>query len=535
MIFTFYSYKGGVGRSMAMANVAHWLYQRGLNVVLVDWDLEAPGIESFFTQSPEELEKIRSQLGVIDLLYAYMRQFRFLPKEKPFDALPPLKESLCQLHPPATGSGSAPGTLRLLSAGWRAGDRFTQYAESVQSFSWAEFYSAYNGEQYFDWFRNELRLLGDVILIDSRTGVTEMGGVCTRQLADTVAVMCAPNMQNVQGCIDMVQSFRAQGLQEARGGRELSFVILPARVDDADSLGFKKFRDEVFTPKVSPLTPEVFKEWKRTSWDLEIPYKAEYSYREGLVTGVPGANEKLDIAYRNLAAHLALFTPEDHPLWSACEAELRVLATKAGKEFGTKIWVTIEKAFDALPDDVARAAQAALLRMIRYSPQSPELDSPRRAASDEIEFLPEFLPEFHSRLQVLSTLVDRGLVSRVKETPENSQTERMAAEFELPHPSLIQEWPRLKRWVREEREFLLLRQEIAEQALKWRSSDKDPAALLNHTQLAAAQELRSRDAERLNGIEQEFLRLSEEADLAALRREEEVRRLEEEKARAEEE
>ncbi|HYE71696.1 MAG TPA: P-loop NTPase, partial [Blastocatellia bacterium] len=46
MIYTFYSYKGGVGRSMALANVAEWLYRQGLRVVIIDWDLEAPGLES---------------------------------------------------------------------------------------------------------------------------------------------------------------------------------------------------------------------------------------------------------------------------------------------------------------------------------------------------------------------------------------------------------------------------------------------------------------------------------------------------------
>ena len=43
-IATFYSYKGGVGRTMAMANVAVLLAQRGLRVLAVDWDLEAPGL-----------------------------------------------------------------------------------------------------------------------------------------------------------------------------------------------------------------------------------------------------------------------------------------------------------------------------------------------------------------------------------------------------------------------------------------------------------------------------------------------------------
>jgi cellulose biosynthesis protein BcsQ len=44
VICTFYSYKGGVGRSMALANAAHILAQFGLRVLMIDFDLEAPGL-----------------------------------------------------------------------------------------------------------------------------------------------------------------------------------------------------------------------------------------------------------------------------------------------------------------------------------------------------------------------------------------------------------------------------------------------------------------------------------------------------------
>src|SRR5689334_19464977 len=73
MIYTFYSYKGGVGRSMALANVAEAFRARGLRVLLVDWDLEAPGLEEFFCSTPDELNLVRSQPGVIDLLQEYRR------------------------------------------------------------------------------------------------------------------------------------------------------------------------------------------------------------------------------------------------------------------------------------------------------------------------------------------------------------------------------------------------------------------------------------------------------------------------------
>jgi MinD-like ATPase involved in chromosome partitioning or flagellar assembly len=47
-VVTFYSWKGGVGRTMALANAAVQLARAGLNVLMVDWDLEAPGLDRYF-------------------------------------------------------------------------------------------------------------------------------------------------------------------------------------------------------------------------------------------------------------------------------------------------------------------------------------------------------------------------------------------------------------------------------------------------------------------------------------------------------
>lgn len=58
-IITFYSYKGGVGRSMGLANIAVLLARWEYKVLIVDWDLEAPGLENFFPQSIKKiLQKI---------------------------------------------------------------------------------------------------------------------------------------------------------------------------------------------------------------------------------------------------------------------------------------------------------------------------------------------------------------------------------------------------------------------------------------------------------------------------------------------
>src|SRR6266704_3522755 len=66
-LVTFYSYKGGVGRTMALANIATLLASWGKRVLIVDWDLEAPGIEHFFFRG-SELSHVREQKGLIDLL-----------------------------------------------------------------------------------------------------------------------------------------------------------------------------------------------------------------------------------------------------------------------------------------------------------------------------------------------------------------------------------------------------------------------------------------------------------------------------------
>jgi cellulose biosynthesis protein BcsQ len=52
LIVTFYSFKGGVGRSMALVNVAELLADRGYKVIICDWDLEAPGLERYVAAVP---------------------------------------------------------------------------------------------------------------------------------------------------------------------------------------------------------------------------------------------------------------------------------------------------------------------------------------------------------------------------------------------------------------------------------------------------------------------------------------------------
>ena len=71
-VITFYSYKGGVGRSFALANIAVLLGRWGFRVLCIDWDLEAPGLTHFFDTTTEDDQADSTSghkaLGLVELL-----------------------------------------------------------------------------------------------------------------------------------------------------------------------------------------------------------------------------------------------------------------------------------------------------------------------------------------------------------------------------------------------------------------------------------------------------------------------------------
>jgi len=184
-ITTFYSYKGGVGRSMALANVAHLLADRyAKRVLIVDWDLEAPGLHRFFGIEDRNVKR-----GLLDLLVDYKDLLRTAQ-----DSLPEPLVKLDSYLMPIRGPWRS-GSLTLLSAGGQDGD----YAARVNAFNWDDFYANWHGFGFITHLRTLLQQAADVVLVDSRTGVTDIGGICTLQLPDSVVLLFAMNEQNLAG------------------------------------------------------------------------------------------------------------------------------------------------------------------------------------------------------------------------------------------------------------------------------------------------------------------------------------------------
>ena len=73
-IITFYSFKGGTGRTMALANVAWILAANGKKVLIADWDLESPGLHRFF--QPFIDDDVSDRPGIIDFIRRYLHAAR---------------------------------------------------------------------------------------------------------------------------------------------------------------------------------------------------------------------------------------------------------------------------------------------------------------------------------------------------------------------------------------------------------------------------------------------------------------------------
>jgi cellulose biosynthesis protein BcsQ len=185
-VVTFYSYKGGVGRSFALANVAALLARWNFRVLCIDWDIEAPGLDHYFDIVRED------RPGLVDMLAAWSpNQSDLAWSDYVRDAYLP--------------DGLSIGLLP-------AGRQDTGYSPRAQSLDWKAMYEQGLGDA-FETMIGEMRENYDFILIDSRTGITDFGGIVTAQLPDILLFMFTANGQSLEGCARVAE--RAQRARKA--------------------------------------------------------------------------------------------------------------------------------------------------------------------------------------------------------------------------------------------------------------------------------------------------------------------------------
>jgi WD40 repeat protein/MinD-like ATPase involved in chromosome partitioning or flagellar assembly len=182
---TFYSYKGGVGRTLALVNTAYSLVARGKKVLIWDLDLEAPSL----LQVPQfNAARKRVTGGTVDVLAA----------------------------PETDTAKQVAGFIVPVDRGiWLlpAGTDDLKYPERYASVPFDRLFGpdSEEGSRRFEQMRQAIETLPaetrpDVVLIDSRTGLTDLGAICTVQLPNTVVLVYTMNEQGAFGAHRMLSN-----------------------------------------------------------------------------------------------------------------------------------------------------------------------------------------------------------------------------------------------------------------------------------------------------------------------------------------
>lgn len=304
-VYTFYSYKGGVGRTMALANIGTLLSIWGKKVLMIDWDLEAPGLENYFKSGNERLlDQLKNKDGLIDLIFRRKQNKEYLAESIHW------KDHISQLINYSQQETSK-GKLDLL----HAGKKDQGYIARVRELDYGSFYEDQEGGAYFEAMREYWISQYDIILIDSRTGLTDSGGVCSIQMPDALVMLFTATDQGYAGTIQIADRAIEAQKNIIYDRYALKIIPVPTRFDSTE---FKLQRD--WLEKIETGLTKIYQTWvpeypKEDSINIDLrkileltklPYIPYFSYGEKLPVIEEGTSnpQGLGYAYETLAAIL---------------------------------------------------------------------------------------------------------------------------------------------------------------------------------------------------------------------------------------
>ena len=296
-VVTFYSFKGGAGRTMALVNVGVELALAGRRVLLVDFDLEAPGLDTFNLPRPHA-----EVPGLVDYVSEYL-ETGVAPEFESFAYKSPLL-------------GVEKGQLWIMPSGKQ--DDF--YASRLSSIDWRELYEQKDGYLLFENLKSQWQsvLQPDYVLIDSRTGHTDVGGICTRHLPDSVVVLFFPNEQNRRGLEKVVKEIKLEETGPRKKQIQLHFVI--ANVPDLDD------EDQILAGMIKRLKDSL--EYDELAAVIHH-YNSLMLLNQSVFT-LDRPKSRLAQEYRTLTRAIKRGNPEDR------EGVLEFLASSASRSFRKK-------------------------------------------------------------------------------------------------------------------------------------------------------------------------------------------------------
>jgi CO dehydrogenase nickel-insertion accessory protein CooC1 len=271
-IITFYSYKGGTGRTMALANIAWILASNGKRVLAVDWDLESPGLHKFFHPFLDE-STVSATPGVIEIINDYATAaVSSSPREDDWH----LEYARVERHAVSLEwAFPEGGKLDFLSAGRQNRD----YSVAVCSLDWDNFYDRLGGGRFFRAMREDMKQSYDYVLIDSRTGLSDVADICTIELPDVLVVCFTLSDQSIEGAANVARQISGRYRE-----RNIRVLPVPMRIEDGEKekldVGrvLAKMRFQGFPAGLTQEESALY--WA----SVEVPYKPFYAFEETLAT-----------------------------------------------------------------------------------------------------------------------------------------------------------------------------------------------------------------------------------------------------------
>lgn len=203
---TFYSVRGGVGRSTALGYCGRILAARGRRVICVDLDLEAPGLASLFGVESQ----VSEDQGVVHLLVA-------LDKGEE----PDVSKHLIRV--------TESSELYCLPAGQPS----AEYARLLRLINPSAWYSEERNplRNLLSALTDKLPFRPDVILFDARTGISEISAPLLFDLADIAVIVFFPHPQARRATKEVVRALLSSRTRRNIGNRKFApeprFLVSP--------------------------------------------------------------------------------------------------------------------------------------------------------------------------------------------------------------------------------------------------------------------------------------------------------------------
>jgi cellulose biosynthesis protein BcsQ len=262
---------------MALANIAFELAKRNKKVLIVDWDLEAPGLENYFSSLKIE----NSGEGLLQLLLKLQE-----------NSNPNYKDYL------TTISSNLITPISLLQSG-RNNDH-QKYSALLDSFNWNNFFGTHKGAVHLENLREKWLEDYDHVLIDSRTGLSDSSGVCTIMMPDILIPMFTANYQSLFGIRDVIKYIQVS--RQSLSFQRMALTILPIPSRFGSRVEFKESQE--WLDRIADLLKDCFNVWL-PKWieprfileQVKIPQIDYFSFGEKLAVLEQGTSDPEGMGY----------------------------------------------------------------------------------------------------------------------------------------------------------------------------------------------------------------------------------------------